>query len=361
MKIKTQHDPFPRRNLKSFSKVVLINVLLVNPAIALIIFSFFAIAFQQFRLVPLLHTFIITEFIGTCIAIPLWSTRPWTTTLPTIGKVIFSALIIIIFGNLGSFLAIAFLDSLWPDAHFHSWKPGVYFFNFAMATIFGTGMSVYFYMRERIIRQTEAIKEKEIEEEKIRTLQKVTEIKALRSRIDPHFLFNTLNSIASLIRSNPKEAELMVEKLAGLFRYTLSSNDEKMVLIGREIELIRKYLEIEKIRLGERLDYEITIDDSLKDYKIPPLLLQPLVENSIKHGVSKLRSGGKIKVQVTDGGSEVVLYVCNNQPEKREVDMDRIGYGLKSVRERLNLIYGNKAQIKIKQKSKFEVEIILPK
>ncbi len=96
--------------------------------------------------------------------------KQWHTKLPTIGKVVFTAMIIIIFGNLGSFLAIAFVDSLLSQTHIHFWKPGVYFFNFAMAIIFSTGISVYFYMQARIIHQTEAIKKKEIEGEKIRTL-----------------------------------------------------------------------------------------------------------------------------------------------------------------------------------------------
>ena len=358
---KLRHDPFPWTNFKSFYKAILFQILLVNPIITLIIFSFFAIAFLQFRLVSLLHTFIITEFIGTSIAIPMFLVKQWHTKLPTIGKVVFTAMIIIIFGNLGSFLAIAFVDSLLSQVHIHFWKPGVYFFNFAMAIIFGTGMSVYFYMRERIIHQREAIKKKEIEEEKIRTLQKSTELQALRSRIDPHFLFNTLNSIASLIRLNPKKAESMVEKLASLFRYTLYSDDGNMTTVDKEIELIRKYLEIEKIRLEERLEYEIKIEKSLADVAIPPLLIQPLVENCIKHGVSKLRAGGKIKIEAIDREDKIVFRVWNNLPEKQGNNQTQTGFGLKSIRERLELIYGNKAQIEIKQNGDFEVEIILPK
>src|SRR5438067_2066844 len=130
----------------------------------------------------------------------------------------------------------------------------------------------------------------------MRELTARAQIRALQAQINPHFLFNTLNVLASLIHSNPAKAEKVTEELAEIFRYALESTRADWVRLDDELHFIESYLEIEKARFQERLTYSFDIDPALRALKIPPMILQPLVENAIKHGVGPKIEGGEVKV-----------------------------------------------------------------
>ncbi|MEM9897435.1 MAG: histidine kinase, partial [Bacteroidota bacterium] len=164
---------------------------------------------------------------------------------------------------------------------------------------------------------------------------------ALRSQINPHFLFNTLNSIGELVHESADLAEQAVEKLAFIFRYTLNKSSENYVALGEEMKLIRTYLEMEKIRFGERLEMHIEIRDGMQDVQIPSFVLLTLVENTVKHGVSKILHKGKVSVVAFKEGNFLVCEVVDNGPG---IDTSRIfkSHGLSNTVSRMENTYDMK-------------------
>ena len=170
-----------------------------------------------------------------------------------------------------------------------------------------------------------------------------TELEALQARINPHFLFNTLNSIAALIREDPVRAENMTLQLSALFRYTLQAPRAGLVTLGEELVIVQGYLAIEQERLGSRLTAEIDVDAALHDHRIPALTLQPLVENAIKHGVATAVSGGSVRVRGWRDGGLVHLTVANSPRGERQ--SPGTGEGLESVRRRLRATFGDRSSV----------------
>jgi len=168
------------------------------------------------------------------------------------------------------------------------------------------------------------------------------QLQALRAQINPHFLFNSLNSIAQLITTDPLRAEACVERLSEIFRYLLSSKDRTFVTLEDELEITDGYLDIERARFGEQLQVEFEIDDRARRWIVPTLILQPLVENAVRHGISKKVGGGRVAVRARLDGNELVLDI-----EDTGVGMfngrapaDSTGVGLRNVSDRLTHLYG---------------------
>jgi two-component system LytT family sensor kinase len=235
----------------------------------------------------------------------------------------------------------------------------VLLFNLILSAVFGSAATMYFTLRERAERLAISLKEKELAEERLTRLKTKAELEALQSKINPHFLFNTLNSIASLISENPKAAEATVERLSELFRYTLQHAEKSVVTVAEELDLVRTYLEIEKVRLGERLRYDVTCDSGAGAMEIPAMLIQPLVENSIKHGISPSVEGGTILVEAKDLDGTCVIAVQDSGTGFRTAG-DESGFGLRSIRERLRLLYGERASLEVRQNDHTRVVITIP-
>ncbi|HZY20290.1 MAG TPA: histidine kinase [Ramlibacter sp.] len=165
----------------------------------------------------------------------------------------------------------------------------------------------------------------------------------LQARIRPHFLFNTLNTAIALVRGDPARAEAVLEDLSDLFRHALADPREAVTL-EEEVELARRYLEIEEVRFGKRLQIEWSLDPQAASAKVPPLLLQPLVENAVKHGVEPSTTGAQVKVSTQRRGATVVIKVTNTVPAGQGAP----GHGLAqhNVRERLRLLHDVQAQFR---------------
>ena len=232
-------------------------------------------------------------------------------------------------------------------------------FNLFLSIIFGSVAVLYFTLRTNAERMESELKEKELNEERLTRLKVKAELEALQAKINPHFLFNTLNSIASLISENPKAAESTVEKLSELFRYTLKDADKSTVTLSEELEIVRTYLEIEKVRFGDRLKYSINYDGSIMDLKIPALLIQPLVENSIKHGIAKDVQGGTILVDVQKIENMCRILVQDNGEGFQTTNTEN-GFGIRSIQERLNYMYADKAGLEIIQNNPTQIVITIP-
>ncbi|MDB5743208.1 MAG: histidine kinase internal region [Polaromonas sp.] len=180
----------------------------------------------------------------------------------------------------------------------------------------------------------------------------------LQSRIRPHFLFNTLNSAIALVRAEPFKAEALLEDLSELFRSALADPAESVTL-GQEIALAHRYLEIEQIRFGERLRVQWSLDPAAASARLPPLLLQPLVENAVRHGVEPSASGARIKISTLRRGSTVVVKVTNSVPGG--AGPPGHGLALTNVRERLYLLHDVQAQFKTAFKDGlFQVRLEIP-
>lgn len=224
--------------------------------------------------------------------------------------------------------------------------------------IISSVMFAFITLRKKNEQMAEKLKQKEVEQEKLLRLKAQVELEALQSKINPHFLFNTLNSIASLISVNPAAAEEMVEKFSSLFRYTLRLGDNNNVTLDEELEIVNSYLEIEKLRFGKRLTYEISCCDDVKEVKIPALIIQPLVENSIKHAIASDVNGGNIQVCVEK--KEERLEVLVTDTGKGFVETNGGGFGLRSIKERLAISYDNHAQFEIFHNGKTKIRISIP-
>jgi two-component system LytT family sensor kinase len=203
----------------------------------------------------------------------------------------------------------------------------------------------YFAYWRRSTQLNRKISEQEYQLLNLDKLKTKAQLTALEARINPHFLYNSLNSIAGLIHEDQDKAEDMTVELSKLFRATTGRSNESYHSIEEEISLVKSYLAIEQMRFGERLKYEINVDPNLSQHKIPRFLLQPLVENAIKHGISKITENGVVKVDIQHIESKIQIDIHDNGPDFGESISG--GYGLKSVRDKLRLIYGEKASIVI--------------
>ncbi|MDP3678858.1 MAG: histidine kinase, partial [Methylotenera sp.] len=185
-------------------------------------------------------------------------------------------------------------------------------------------------------------------------------LQALQARIRPHFLFNSLNAVLSLIRSQPKQAETALEDMADLFRVLMADNRD-LVPLAQEIALCRQYLALEKLRLDERLIIQWQIDDMPPDAMIPPLVLQPLLENAVYHGIEPLANGGTITIQIyTKQNNEVHLVLKNPYNAQRDHHQGN-KMALNNIKERLTLHFDLEASLKSKlSNGEYIVHITLP-
>jgi two-component system sensor histidine kinase AlgZ len=180
----------------------------------------------------------------------------------------------------------------------------------------------------------------------------------LQSRIRPHFLFNTLNTALTLVRLDPPRAEGVLEDLAELFRVAIGDAAES-VSLAEEVELAQRYLDIEQIRFGSRLHVSWELDPVAGTARVPPLLLQPLVENAVRHGVEPSAEGGVIRIRTKVKVGRAVLSIANSVP--KEVSKPGNGMALKNVRERLRLMHDVAAQFETRQEADvFRVQIVVP-
>lgn len=187
------------------------------------------------------------------------------------------------------------------------------------------------------------VNQKDVELAKMKELKNQAELNALHSRINPHFLYNSLNSIASLAHINPDKTENMAVALSEIFRYSINKENKTFVTVEEELEMVKKYLEIEKTRFGDKLSYTIIADEAAKEKLIPKFLIQPLAENAIKHGLSKITEAGRIAIEVKQLENDLVITIFDNGPDFPEEPVS--GYGLQNLNDKLEIIYGKDAFI----------------
>ncbi len=187
-----------------------------------------------------------------------------------------------------------------------------------------------------------------------------SELNLLKSQINPHFLFNSLNSISSLTVSDGEKAREMIVKLSDFLRHTVSKDNNRFTVLGKEIENVKRYLEIEKIRFGEKLQFEFNLEGECNEVFIPVMILQPLYENAVKHGVYESTSTVLIRTNCKMKEDHLQITIINNY-DSDAAARKGAGIGLKNIGDRLKLLYKNDKLLKtIKSESEFKVELFIP-
>lgn len=189
------------------------------------------------------------------------------------------------------------------------------------------------------------------------------ELAALNTQMNPHFLFNTLNSISAMVSRDAEETRSMIARLADLLRYTINASKKDFVLLSDEIRFTKSYLELESKRLEDRLMITYAIAPEALSCKIPPLIVQPLVENAIKHGIEPSEDGGVLQLQASTDNGRLMIVVRNTGSGEGAVKRDEgSGVGLMNITSRLRLLYGDRASLSTNspKEGEFEVTLSLP-
>lgn len=206
--------------------------------------------------------------------------------------------------------------------------------------------NVFLYVLQQGRQLSRKLSEQEFQLLNLEKLKTRAELDALQAKINPHFLYNALNSIASLVHENPDKAEEMTMLLSKLFRYSTGRDGELFSTLAEELEMVQTYLQVEQVRFSNRLAFSVEIaDPALNQLKLPQFLLQPIVENAIKHGIAKRADSGRIDVRIYEKNGELHLCVHDNGPAFPD-DMSG-GYGLRSIQDKLNLLYGTDARVEL--------------
>jgi len=213
-----------------------------------------------------------------------------------------------------------------------------------LALALGLSMVGYESMRARLRHAEAELGERRIREERARKLAAEAQLSSLESRLHPHFLFNTLNSVSALIQEDPQRAEEMVGRLAALLRSSLDANLHSLVPLEHELKIVRDYLEIEKARFGDRLRYAIHAPSELLPVEVPLLAVQTLVENSVKHAIAPHREGGAIFVRTTASEEAIEVQVADTGPGF-SLEGIPVQHGLDNLMARLKAIYSNGASV----------------
>jgi sensor histidine kinase YesM len=242
----------------------------------------------------------------------------------------------------GTFIGAAVAGFSFPEIM--RGKPTFFLQILFVGILFGTMITYFFFSRERIS-QTDA----RLQEEQIRslTLEKKTletRLKLLQAQIEPHFLFNTLSNVLSLLESDPGRGRTMLEDLTRYLRSSLARTRDQRTTLGEELDLVRAYLNIFQVRMGDRLRYTIEVPERLRAVPFPPLLVQPLVENALRHGLEPRLEGGEVLIRAKDDNGRFHLQVTDTGVGFSEAAAGG-GLGLANVRERLETLYEGKARL----------------
>ena len=283
--------------------------------------------------------------VGTLLALVMPRVAERCVTRSARWPILFAAIAVV--AIVGTFAANVVLYAVGyiPAGRFWEWMLGSIITSLVISLVFGGAVTAYETLRHRLDDATVALRTKERDEAEARRLAAEAQLASLESRVQPHFLFNTLNSIAALIHEDPQGAEKMTGQLASLLRSSLD-HQTPLVSVDDELRIVRNYLEIERVRFGHRLRYDVHVDDDARHARVPRLALQTLVENSVKYAVSPNRDGAVIAVRVTAGNDRVRAEVEDDGPGF-DAAVAADGHGLALVRSRLAMTFGDRASLHV--------------
>jgi len=234
-----------------------------------------------------------------------------------------------------------------------------------LSSMFGLGVILYglAVAVHYLLLESERVRRLETRELETRLMARDAELRLLRTQVDPHFLFNSLNSISALTALDPAGARAMTVRLAEFFRHSLGLQADRKVTLDAELTLVRHFLAIEQVRFGERLRVEVDAGDDALPCLLPPMLLQPLAENAVKHGIGRMLEPGLVRIEAVRAGSLLRIRIENDVDPDPDAGPPRPkggGIGLENVRQRLAAAYGHEAGARWhSEEGRFCVELVL--
>ncbi len=294
-------------------------------------------------------SFLLSHVIGFSISatihLLLFLVRPqrYARLYPTVGIGLFCGLLIALF-----FIRIFF------DIPFNFALVGQLFF---LGVSFGSVISLFFIIRKKLHETRSRLKDAQIKALTNKKNALEARLKLLQAQIEPHFLFNTLANIEGLLENDVETARSMLNNLTSYLRASLKKSRKTRISLNEELEMVRAYLEIFQIRMGKRLHYGIEIDEGAGAVSVPPMLIQPLVENAILHGLEPKIEGGEILVKVRRSQETIHLEVSDTGPGL--ADSGKQGLGLANVRERLDIYYDGGATMEVRENHPAGVRVIM--
>jgi two-component system, LytTR family, sensor histidine kinase AlgZ len=278
---------------------------------------------------------------------------PWKIAIPGV----------LVFAAAGCLLAQSLLAAAGFSASPHFWLDYYHTLRFAvpLALVFGLGAMTHAMLLTRVQTMERELHEKQIAGERSRKLAAETRLRSLESWIHPHFLFNTLNSISALIAIDPARAEQTVGRLATLLRASLDTSSNSLIPLDQEIAMVDSYLDIERVRLGDNLRARVEVPPELRETKVPPMSVQSLVENAVKHGITPQTEGGNLVVIARDDAAGVCVEVADSGPGFDLANLSA-GHGLDKLVQRLDALFGDRARLTVLRRDGYSVvQMVLPR
>ena len=318
------------------------------------------------RAAALVRSFVVAmiyaNVIGTlaAVAMPRVAGRCWETPTRRRWAILLTAMAVISIA--GTFTANVLLYAVGyiPRGLFGEWLWGSLSIAFVISLIIGIAITGYESLRGQLDDAIIALRTKERDEAEARRLAAEAQLASIESRVQPHFLFNTLNSIAALVHDDPAGAERMTGQLASLLRSALDSTATPLVTLDDELRVVRAYLDIERVRFGDRLRYSVDLPDGAGQKLVPRMALQTLVENSVKFAVSPRREGATIVVRAQKADGRLAISVDDDGPGF-DPQLRPAGHGLDLLAGRLAMLFGDRAAMRVESRPGYSgVTIELP-
>ncbi|MBI5919496.1 MAG: histidine kinase [Nitrosomonadales bacterium] len=253
-------------------------------------------------------------------------------------------------------LALAFPGSIFLGVSLGAWITGEGDWSDPRAWVavviglfFGGIGGLTWFLSERIEQLDAEVKQRQLQQSETERRELEAQLKLLQAQIEPHFLFNTLANVGSLIETNPEAARRLLDRLNDWLRVALVRARSDHAILGDELNMLENYLEILKVRFGERLRWRIEADESARLTRFPPMLLQPLVENAVRHGIEPKLGGGEIVIAVTQANEQLDIEVSDNGVGLGSAPAS--GTGLANVRARLAALYGNAGRLELEDRA----------
>ena len=301
---------------------------------------------------------------GTCISIILSTAMPVAFVIseswPRGRQWALRVAVVMVGVTLGTMAAGLVLQRLLPGYQYWHELPYALRISLILSSLVVAFVWLYKSYQAKLEASAMQLKTKELERERALKLATEAQLSSLESRLQPHFLFNTINSVSSLIHDDPVRAEQLLSRMAALLRFSLDSTRAGLVPLEQELRVVKDYLEIEKTRFEGRLAYEVEAPDSVLSAAVPPLAIQTLVENSIKYAVAPRRQGARVTVRASEQSGSLVVSVIDDGPG---FDMTNLiaGHGIDHLQERLATLFKDRAQLEIiGLPGNAEVRITLP-
>lgn len=286
--------------------------------------------------------------------------RSASRRLPLVAAFVLCLLVVIPAGCLGVQAVLTVLGVM-PSGSFWSQYFGLMKVALPLAGVFGLGAFVHASLSARLEAAERRLRDEEKAAEQAGKLAAEARLRSIEARIRPHFLFNALNSISALIATDPARAERMVGRLATLLRTSLDTSGRPLVPLREEMVLVRSTLDLEKARFGDRLNASVEVPGELEEALVPPMSVQSLVENAVKHGITPQRDGGDVRVAVSAEDGLVRIRVIDTGPG---FDLAAVppGHGIENLVERLNALFGDRARLDVSgRKGHCVVEMVIPR